>query len=44
MLTARVHAGNYVHVFVSAPSKVGILVMVCLFKCNFAKLLFLEFP
>jgi putative transposase len=43
LLAVRVHDGCHVHVFVSASPKVCISVMVCLFKCNSAKLLFLEF-
>ena len=44
MLIACVSDGDYVYVFVSALPRVGIPVMVWLFKCNSAKLLFLEFP
>jgi putative transposase len=44
VLTARVHDGDHVHVFVSAPPKLGIPAMVRLLKCNSAKVLFLEFP
>ena len=43
LLAARVHDGDHVHVFVSAPPKVAIPVMVRLFKCIFAKVLFEEF-
>jgi len=43
LLAARVHNGDHVHVFVSAPPKVAILVMVRLFKCISAKVLFEEF-
>jgi putative transposase len=44
VLTARVHVGDHVHVFVSAPPKIGIPAMVRLLKCNSAKVLFSEFP
>ena len=44
LLTARVHGGDHVHVFVSAPPKVCIPVIVCVLKCNSAKMLFNEFP
>ena len=44
LLTARVHGGDHVHVFVSAQPKVAIPEMVRLFKCNSAKVLFEEFP
>jgi putative transposase len=43
LLAVRVHDGCHVHVFVSALPKVCISDMVRLFKCNSAKLLFLEF-
>jgi putative transposase len=44
LLTARVHGGDHVHVFVSAPPKVCIHEMVRVLKCNSAKSLFEEFP
>ena len=44
LLTARVHCGDHVHVFVSAPPKVCIPGIVCVLKCNSAKMLFNEFP
>ena len=44
LLTARVHDGDHVHLFVSAPPKVSIPEMVRVFKCVSAKLLFIEFP
>ena len=44
LLAARVHRGDHVHVFVSAPPKACIPVMVRVLKCNSAKLLFEEFP
>jgi REP element-mobilizing transposase RayT len=31
-------------VFVSVPPRIGIPVMVCVLKCNSAKVLFLDFP
>ena len=40
VLTTSVHDGDHVHVFVSAPPKIGISAMVCLLRCNSAKLLF----
>ena len=43
LLAARVHDGDHVHVFVSASPKVAIPVMVRLFKCISAKVLFEEF-
>jgi REP element-mobilizing transposase RayT len=43
LFTACVHGGDYVGVFVSVLSRIGISVMVCLFKCNSVKELFLEF-
>jgi REP element-mobilizing transposase RayT len=43
VLTARVHDGDYVYVFVFASSRIGISAMVCVFKCNSVKVLFLEF-
>ena len=43
LLAARVHDDGHVHVFVSAPPKVAIPVIVRLFKCIFAKVLFEEF-
>ena len=44
LLAARVHHGDHVHLFVSAPPKVCIPKMVSVFKCVSAKLLFEEFP
>jgi putative transposase len=44
LLVARVHQSDHVYVFVSAPSKYCILELVCVLKCNSAKLLFEEFP
>jgi putative transposase len=44
LLTARVHDGDHLHVFVSASSKVCIPEIVRVFKCNSAKVLFDEFP
>jgi putative transposase len=44
LLAARVHDGDHVHVFVSAPPKVCVSDMVCVLKCNSARILFLEFP
>ena len=44
LLAARVHDGDYVHVFVSAPPKVSIPGLMRVFKCMSAKVLFEEFP
>ena len=44
LLAARVHHGDHVHLFVSAPPKVCIPKMVGVFKCVSAKMLFEEFP
>jgi putative transposase len=44
LLAARVHDGNHVHVFVSAPPSVCIPKMVRVLKCVSAQLLFKEFP
>jgi putative transposase len=44
LLAARVHDGDHLHVFVSAPPKVSIPEMVRVFKCISAKVLFVEFP
>ena len=44
LLASKVHRGGHVHVFVSAPPKVCIPMMVRVLKCNSAKLLFEEFP
>jgi len=44
LLADRVHDGNYVHLFVSAPQKVCVPEMVRVFKCFSAKMLFDEFP
>jgi putative transposase len=43
LLTARVHDGDHVHVFVSAQPKMCIADMVRVFKCNSARVLFVEF-
>jgi putative transposase len=45
LLTARIHHGdhNHVHLFVSAPPKLGIPELVRVLKCNSARLLFEEF-
>jgi putative transposase len=43
VFVCRVHGGDHVHVFVSAPPKIGIPVMVWVFKCSSARLLFAEF-
>jgi len=43
VLTVRGHGGDYVYVFVFVSSRIGISVMVCVFKCNSVKVLFLEF-
>jgi len=44
LLTARVHHGDNVHVFVSAKPKVCIPGIVSVLKSNSARLLFEEFP
>jgi putative transposase len=44
LLTARVHHGDHVHVFVSAKPKVCIPDIVAVLKSNSARLLLLEFP
>ena len=44
LLAARVHDGDHVHVFVSAPPRVSIPDMVRFHKCVSAQLLFEEFP
>jgi putative transposase len=44
LLAVRVHNGDHVHLFVSAPPKVCIPKLVGVFKCVSAKLLFVEFP
>lgn len=44
LLAARVHDGDHVHLFVSAPPKVCVPEMVRVFKCVSAKVLFDEFP
>ena len=44
LLAVRVHHGDHVHLFVSAPPKVSVPKMVNVFKCVSAKLLFEEFP
>ena len=43
MLAARGLDGDYVYVFVSAPSKVLISDLVCVFKCISAMVFFVEF-
>ena len=43
LLAARVHDADHVHLFVSAPSRASIPVMVSVFKCVSARLLFEEF-
>jgi putative transposase len=43
LLVARVHGGDHVHVFVSAPPKMSISEIVRIFKCFSARVLF-EFP
>ena len=43
LLAVKVHRGDHVHVFVSAPPKVCIPEIVRVLKCNSAKLLFEEF-
>jgi putative transposase len=44
LLAVRVHCGDHVHLFVSAPPRVCIPELVRVLKCNSAKLLFEEFP
>jgi putative transposase len=44
LLAARVHNGDHLHLFVSAPPKMAIPTIVSVFKCVSAKLLFEEFP
>jgi REP element-mobilizing transposase RayT len=43
LLAARVHEGDHVHVFVSAPPKVYVPDLVRVFKCISAMVLFVEF-
>ena len=43
LLTAKVHGGDHVHVFVSAPPAICIPEIVRVLKCNSARLLFEEF-
>ena len=43
LLAVRVHDGDHVHLFVSAPPKVCVPEMVRIFKCVSAGLLFEEF-
>lgn len=43
LLTARVHDGDHLHVFVSASPRVCIPEIVRVLKCNSAKVLFSEF-
>jgi putative transposase len=44
LLAVRVHDGDHVHVFVSAPPKVSIPDLMRVFKCISAMVLFVEFP
>jgi putative transposase len=44
LLTARVHEGDHLHVFVSASPRVCIAEIVRVLKCNSARVLFDEFP
>jgi putative transposase len=44
LLAARVHDGDHVHVFFSAPPKVSIPEMLRVFKCVFVKVVFEAFP
>jgi putative transposase len=44
LLAVRVHDGDHVHVFVSAPPKVSIPDLMRVFKCISARVLFVEFP
>ena len=44
LLAVRVHLGDHVHLFVSAPPKLCVPDMVRVFKCNSARTLFKEFP
>ena len=44
LLAVRVHDGDHLHLFVSAPLKVCVPEMVRVFKCVSAQLLFEEFP
>ena len=44
LLTARVHDGDHLHLFVSAPPTVSIPKMLRVFNCVSTKLLFEEFP
>jgi len=44
LLAVRVHDGDHVHLFVSAPPKVCIPEIVRVFKCVSVQLLFNEFP
>jgi putative transposase len=43
LLAVRVHNGDHVHVFVSAPHRLCIPEIVCALKCNSARVLLLEF-
>ena len=43
LLAVRVHDGDHVHVFVSAPPKMSISEVVRVFKCVSARVLFEEF-
>jgi len=44
LLAARVHTGDHMHLFLSAPPKASIPEMVRVIKCVSANLLFTEFP
>ena len=44
LLVARVHDGDHVHLFVSAPPKACVPEMIRVFKFVSAKLLFVRFP
>jgi putative transposase len=44
LLAARVHNGDHVHVFVSAPPRFCVPELVRVLKCVSARLLFDEFP
>ena len=41
VFVCRVYVGDYVFVF--APSEVGIFMLVCVFKCNSVRMLFVDF-
>jgi putative transposase len=44
LLAVKVHEGNHVHLFVSAPPKASIPEIVRVLKCVSAQLLFKQFP